>query len=155
MRAAVALITTFAIVLHLAVGCCGHVSHFNGGAVCCDGNPTSEAAGDCCADHGHDHDHGHGRGAEPVAHGLDATGAGGTHGIIAARTTSHDCGGCRCVAKTEENRIDDAAPTAICFLASVETEAVAILQSARGLSETWDPPVAPGLRPQLFERLVV
>lgn len=154
MRAAVALVTMVATVLHLAVGCCGHALHFDGAVVCCGGNVVSGAAIECCTDHDHDCDHG--CESEPASRDLDARGSTtGMHGVIAPGTAGSDCCGCTCVAKIETHRGDDVAPLASEFLASLESAAIVSEQAARGPCEAWDPPVPSELRPPLFERLVV
>lgn len=153
MRAAVALIIMVATVLHLAAGCCRHASHFDGGARCCGGTFASEAAAACCMDH--DHDHGHDRKPEPASPGGDAHGSSGMGGVIAGQAAIHDCGGCRCAAKIENDRGDDVPLSARVFLTSAESEALVRTQAARGPCEARDPPVPSALRPPLCERLVV
>ena len=149
VRAAVALTTTVATVLHLAIGCCGQMPHFDGGSPCCVRDLACEQAVECCEDHDHD------RKSENAAGGFDAHGPTSSDGMIEAQATGHDCDRCRCVATIESNRIFDAAPMVTCFLVSAETESIASMQATRGPCEGWDPPVSSLLRPPLFERLVV
>ncbi|MCE9629387.1 MAG: hypothetical protein K8S94_01525 [Planctomycetia bacterium] len=75
--------------------------------------------------------------------------------MISVLASGHDCGGCHCVATIETVRFDPPALTVNCFLASIETKAIALLQAARGPCDAWKPPVPSELRPPLFERLVV
>lgn len=149
MRTAVALVTTFATVLHLAVGCCGHLSHFDGGSACCGGNSVSDAAVECCADHDHDHE------VAPTSPGRDGPEASGVLGASVVRVVAHDCGRCMCVAKIDQDQLDDATPPVSSFLALVDSDTIVMAQAARGPCEAWDPPVPSELRPPLFERLVV
>lgn len=151
MRNAVALVTTLATVLHLAVGCCGHLSHFDCGLACCVQDSACEQAIECCADHDHDQDNR----SQPTSHGVNASESTGIHRVVTVRAAIHDCGGCTCVAKVEQDRVDDAAPTVSYVLTAVAFKAIAMAQAARGPCEAWTPPVSAELRPPLFERLVV
>lgn len=151
VRAAVVLTTTFATALHLAIGCCGHMSHFDAGYPCCVTDLVCGQAVECCEDH--DHDYGHE--SENTVDGFNVIGPTSPGGMIGAPATGHDCDGCRCVATSESHHIFDAAPIVICFVASAETESIASMQATLGPCWAWDPPVSSVLRPPLFERLVV
>lgn len=151
MRAAFTLFTMAATLLHFAVGCCGHLSHLDGDAVCCSRGVASEVAVECCTDHdpGHDHE------SEPVLSCLNAAASIGNHGEVIATASIDDCGGCTCVAKIEKDLVDGAAPAVSSFVTSFESKAIVTIQLAVGPCEAWDPPVPSELRPPLFERLVV
>jgi len=151
VRGAVSLITICATFLHLAFGCCGHLSHAGGVAACCDAL-IANGAGDACPT-GHDHDHhdepGH------TESPCTASASGGDHGH-SLQPNGHGCDGCRCVAKIETGDAFDArGPTVNAVVATLERASIGMLQGARGPCENRSAPIPSGSHVPLFERMVV
>lgn len=147
MRSALALITMAATVLHLAVGCCGHLVSCGGG---CHGAVVAAAAeAGCCGDH--DSEPGH----LPVTARVGADDAGHPHGVASAPVAGHECDGCRCAATIEKDRgagdgsVDASSP------ALIVAGAVAAGAAAPRQGVPRERAVPFRVRAQLFERLVV
>lgn len=97
MKSLLCILTTVATVLHLGIGCCGHL-----GVAGCHGHAVAEAAGcedGCCGECD--------TAAEHDDHHAAASTAAGTR-ITACDCIGHDCAGCHCAAsETRPLSLDD------------------------------------------------
>src|SRR5262245_16709833 len=66
MRSIISLITAFAVLLHLVLGCCGHHAHGQTHANCPHEHSDAAPTGSCHAGHCHDHQEAPAQPSEPA-----------------------------------------------------------------------------------------
>jgi hypothetical protein len=148
MRSIIAIVTTFATVLHLTAGCCLHAAHFDRSVRCSHESHAACDAEACDVEHNHDDD------AAIENAGSDFR---DMDRAVEARTAAHCCDGCDCAAtiEDEETPVLNWMPTLPCPLVVLDAAVVVMRQASCGACMATPPPTLSELLPPLFERLIV